>query len=77
MAKVIQIPTPHNMLHQKPTTITVKTASYDDGTVMIEMGDMELWLEMEQAVELLEHLSEAVADSWELLRQKTRELIGE
>jgi len=68
MNKVIQIPTPLNMI-KGGGDLKISTASFDDGTVMLEVDGVELWMEMESAVDLLESLSEAVADSFEKLRE--------
>ena len=81
MEKVIQIPTTHNLrlLEERdpPEELLIQTGAMADGSVMITVGDVEMWLSFNQAAVLLEEMSETLSDAFENLREETLAMVAE
>lgn len=67
MGEVIELPTQFNMVERFRRGSRV-TSQAVDGSVVMTVDGIELWLEFEQAAELLEQLEDAVLEAFTQLR---------
>lgn len=74
-SNVIQLPTEHNLREQFKRGARVECAAVD-GSVMLRVGETELWWSFEEAAETLEVLSDTVADAFAQLRKEMEEKNG-
>ena len=68
MGEVIELPTEFNMIERFRAGSRIKSEAVD-GSLCLQVDGVELWLEFEQAAELLEQLGDAVFDAYTQLKK--------
>lgn len=72
MGNVIQLPTVANLTQEFRQGSRVKSKAVGD-SIMLVVGEVELWLPYEQAAVVLDDLSEALLDAWVNIKRETEE----
>ncbi len=76
MGEVIELPTQLNLIQGFRDGSRIK-AKHVDGSIMMEVDKVELWLGFEEAATLCEDLGDAIADCFSKLHADMEEMNNE
>ena len=75
MGDVIEIPTQLKMMGNILARKRIRSKAVD-GSVLLEVGDVELWFEIEEAAEIINRMESAVSEAFLQLRDELEDKNG-